>query len=99
MLSTSPLLLCDCIQGQGVCKGTYLKTLIWEEEEENFNFKSVLKNTFCHNDEMSLGIKEILRRIWVILADKIKTSESVCKQSSQPKLNSSLWQIIAALKA
>ena len=39
-----------------------------------------------------------MRRIWLISADKIKASESVCKQSSQLELNSSLWQIIAALE-
>jgi hypothetical protein len=39
-----------------------------------------------------MGIKEILRRISLISANKIKTSESVNKQSSQLKLelNSSL---------
>ena len=42
--------------------------------------------------------KEILWRIWLISANKIKTSEYVSKQSSQLKLklDSSLWQIIAA---
>ena len=35
-----------------------------------------------------LGMKEILKRIWLISADKIKASESVCKQLSQLKLNS-----------
>ena len=30
-----------------------------------------------------MGIKEVLRRIWLISANKIKTSESVSKQSSQ----------------
>ena len=43
-----------------------------------------------------VGIKEFLRRIWLISADKTKTSESVCKQSSHLKLelNSLLRQII-----
>ena len=30
-----------------------------------------------------MKIKEILRRIWLISANKIKPSESICKQSSQ----------------
>ena len=30
-----------------------------------------------------MGIKEILRSIWLISANKIKPSESICKQSSQ----------------
>ena len=44
-----------------------------------------------------MGIKEILRLIWLISANKIKTFESVGKLSSQLKLelNSSLWQNIA----
>ena len=39
-----------------------------------------------------------MRRIWLISANKINYSISICKQSSQVKhkLNSSLWQIIAA---
>ena len=32
-----------------------------------------------------MGIKEFLRRIWLISEDKIKTSESVCKQSTQTR--------------
>jgi hypothetical protein len=32
---------------------------------------------------MKIEIKEILRRIWLISANKIKPSESICKQSSQ----------------
>ena len=46
-----------------------------------------------------MGIKLFLRRIWLISANKIKTSESVCKESSQLKLelNSSLRQIIDTL--
>ena len=43
-----------------------------------------------------MGIKEIFSRIWVISANKIKTSESISKESSQLKLNSSLRQIFAA---
>ena len=46
-----------------------------------------------------MRIKEILKRIWLISANKIKkTPESVRKHSSQLKveLNSSLLQIIAA---
>ena len=35
---------------------------------------------------MGLGIKEILRRIWLISASKIKSSESIYKQSTQVKL-------------
>ena len=33
-----------------------------------------------------MGIKEILRRIWLISTNKIKASESICKQSGQVKL-------------
>ena len=44
-----------------------------------------------------MGIKEIFSRIWVISANKIKTSESISKESSQLKLNSSLRQIFAAM--
>ena len=42
-----------------------------------------------------MGIKEILRTIWLISANKIKTFESVGKLSSQLKLelNSSFWWI------
>ena len=45
-----------------------------------------------------MKIKEILRRIWLLSANNIKPSESMCKQSIQVKLelNSALWQIIAA---
>ena len=45
-----------------------------------------------------IGWKEILRRIWLISAKKIKPSESIPKQSSQVKLelNSSKLQIIVA---
>ena len=32
---------------------------------------------------MRMGIKESLRRIWLISANKIKPSESICNQSSQ----------------
>ena len=48
---------------------------------------------------MKVKIKWIFRRIWLNSANKIKTSESVSKQSSQLnlELNSSLRQIIAAL--
>ena len=46
-----------------------------------------------------MGIKEILRRIWLISADKIKTSESVGKQSTQHKLelNSSVRQKLGTI--
>ena len=52
------------------------------------------------NESLDNGKKQVLRRIWLISANNIKTSESVSKQSSQLKLelNSSLWQIIAALE-
>ena len=45
-----------------------------------------------------MRIKEILRRIWLLSAIKIKPFESMCKQPSQLKFerNSSLCQIIAA---
>ena len=41
-----------------------------------------------------LGITEVLRRIWLFSANKIKTSESFSKKSTWLKLelNSSLWQ-------
>ena len=43
-----------------------------------------------------MGITEILRRIWLFSANKIKSSESFSKQSTQliGELNSSLRQII-----
>ena len=43
-----------------------------------------------------MGITEILRRIWLFSANKIKSSESVSKQPTQPivELNSSLRHII-----
>ena len=48
-----------------------------------------------------MRIKEILKRIWLLSANKIKPSESICKQSSQVKLeielNMSFWQIITAI--
>jgi len=49
--------------------------------------------------DKGMRIKENLRRIWLLSANKIKPSESMCKQSTQLKheLNSSLRQIIAAI--
>ena len=46
-----------------------------------------------------MRIKEILRRIWSLSANKIKPSESICKQSSQVKLelNLSFWQTVTAI--
>ena len=43
-----------------------------------------------------MGITEILRRIWLFFANKIKSSESFSKQPTQliVELNSSLWHII-----
>ena len=48
-----------------------------------------------------MGIKDLLRKIWLIAANKINPSESICKQSSQVKLKvkvklySLKWQAIA----
>ena len=33
-----------------------------------------------------IGIKEILRRIWLLSAKKVKSSQSICKQSSHKAL-------------
>ena len=57
----------------------------------------VLLDTYMKVNGMR--IKEILRRIWLLSANKIKPSESICKQSSQVKLelNLSFWQIITAI--
>ena len=46
-----------------------------------------------------MGITEILRRIWLFSANKIKSSESFSKQSTQliVELNSSLRHIIVTL--
>ena len=46
-----------------------------------------------------MGITEILRRIWLFSANKIKSSESVSKQPTQliVELNSSLRHIIVTL--
>ena len=46
-----------------------------------------------------MGITEILRRIWLFSANKIKSSESFSKQPTQPivELNSSLGHIIVIL--
>ena len=43
-----------------------------------------------------MGITEILRRIWLFIANKIKSSESISKQPTQliVELNSSLLHII-----
>ena len=43
-----------------------------------------------------IGITEILRRVWLFSANKIKSSESGSKQPTQliVQLNSSLWHII-----
>jgi len=43
-----------------------------------------------------MGITEILGKIWLFSANKIKSSESGSKQPTQliVKLNSSLWHII-----
>ena len=41
-----------------------------------------------------MGITEILRRIWLLSANKIKSSESVSKQPIIVELNSSLRLII-----
>ena len=48
-----------------------------------------------------MGITEILRRIWLFSANKIKSSESFSKQPTQliVELNSSLWHIIVTLDA
>ena len=47
-----------------------------------------------------MGITEILRRIWLFSANKIKSSESFSKQSTQliVKLNSSLRHIIVTIE-
>ena len=47
-----------------------------------------------------MGITEILRRIWLFSANKIKSSESFSKQPTQiiVDLNSSLWHIIVTKK-
>ena len=46
-----------------------------------------------------MGITEILRRIWLFSADKIESSDSFSKQSTQliVKLNSSLRHIIVTI--
>lgn len=46
-----------------------------------------------------MGITEILRRIWLLSANKIKSSQSVSKQPTQiiVELNSSLWQKLGTL--
>ena len=46
-----------------------------------------------------MGITEILGRIWLFSANKIKSSESFSKQPTQlsVELNSSLWHIIVTL--
>ena len=46
-----------------------------------------------------MGITEILGRIWLFSANKIKSSESFSKQPTQlvMELNSSLWHIIVTL--
>ena len=46
-----------------------------------------------------MRITEILRRIWLFSAEKIKSSESFGKQPTQliVKLNSSLWHIIVTI--
>jgi len=46
-----------------------------------------------------MGITEILRRIWLFSANKIKRSESYSKQPTQHivQLKSSLWHIIVTL--
>ena len=46
-----------------------------------------------------MGITEILRRIWLFSANKIKSSESVSKQPTQliVELNSSLRHIIVTI--
>jgi len=46
-----------------------------------------------------MGITEILRRIWLFSANKIKNFESGSKQPNQliVQLNSSLWHIIVTL--
>ena len=46
-----------------------------------------------------MRIKEILRRIWLLSANKIKPSELICKQSSQVRLelNLSFWQTVTAI--
>ena len=43
-----------------------------------------------------MGVTEILRRIWLFSANKIKSSESFRKQPTEliDDLNSSLWHII-----
>ena len=73
----------------------------WVEFEFGFDFtldclqlrylmKCYILDTYMKVKKMR--IKEILRKIWLLSANKIKSSESKCKQSSQVelKLNSSL---------
>ena len=50
----------------------------------------------CYQNVRRMGITEILRRIWLFSANKIKISESVSKQPTQliVQLNSSLRHII-----
>ena len=46
-----------------------------------------------------MGITEILRRIWLFSANKIKSSESFSKHPTQliVEFNSSLWPIIVTM--
>ena len=48
-----------------------------------------------------MGMIEILRRIWLFLANKIKSTESFNKQTTQLifELNSSLWHMIVTKEA
>ena len=66
---------------------------VWLEIVYNWVF---WKTTTRYIKAKRMGIKEILRRIWLISTNKIKASESICKQSGQVKLKhkSSLLQII-----
>jgi hypothetical protein len=81
----------------------FIAAIICHNDELSLSLLVIFYNSvFWYNSTRYMKVKRmwikcILRRIWLISANKIKTSEFIFKQSSQLKLelNSSLWQLIA----
>ena len=69
------------------------ESIICRNDELSWLFTNRLRAT-RYMKVKRMGITEILRRIWLFSADKVKISESVSKQPTQfiLELNSSLWQ-------
>ena len=76
------------------------ESIICRNDELSWLFTNILSAT-RYRKVKRMGITEILRRIWLFSANKIKSSESFCKQPTQliVELNSSLRHIIVTNKS